>query len=303
MAEQRQRAKADAQARKGGGAGTARRRTGSCATRGATDVHRLLRAGGRGDGARAGPRRRAGRRRRPRASWSRSCSTRPRSTPSPAARTPTPASITGDGARARGRSTCSGRSRGWSCTPVRVGRRRGRGRRGRCTPRSTAEWRLGARQAHSGTHVVHAALRQVLGPTALQSGSYNRPGYLRLDFAWPQQLSAGDPQRDRGGRQPGDPGRPAGAGVLHAAGRRPGGSARWRCSARPTTRRSGSSRSAARGPASCAAAPTCSTPPRSARWRSPASRRSAPACAGSRRCVGLDVVRATCAGSGRWWTG
>ncbi|QDH10963.1 alanine--tRNA ligase [Nocardioides dongxiaopingii] len=46
------------------------------------------------------------------------------------------------------------------------------------------EWRTGARQAHSGTHVVHAALRQVLGPSALQSGSYNRPGYLRLDFGW-----------------------------------------------------------------------------------------------------------------------
>jgi len=52
------------------------------------------------------------------------------------------------------------------------------------------EWRLGARQAHSGTHVVHAALRQVLGPEALQSGSYNKPGYLRLDFAWNQALSA-----------------------------------------------------------------------------------------------------------------
>ncbi|GAB7189804.1 alanine--tRNA ligase [Kineococcus sp. NUM-3379] len=54
-----------------------------------------------------------------------------------------------------------------------------------------AEWRLGACQAHSGTHVVHAALRQVLGPNALQSGSYNRPGYLRLDFSWTQALSAG----------------------------------------------------------------------------------------------------------------
>lgn len=51
------------------------------------------------------------------------------------------------------------------------------------------EWRIGARQAHSGTHVVHAALRQVLGPQALQSGSYNKPGYLRLDFAWNKALS------------------------------------------------------------------------------------------------------------------
>ena len=51
------------------------------------------------------------------------------------------------------------------------------------------QWRLGARQAHSGTHVVHAALREVLGPDALQSGSYNKPGYLRLDFAWNQALS------------------------------------------------------------------------------------------------------------------
>ncbi|MGH3774260.1 MAG: alanine--tRNA ligase [Pseudonocardiaceae bacterium] len=51
------------------------------------------------------------------------------------------------------------------------------------------EWRLGARQAHSGTHVVHAALRQVLGPNALQAGSYNKPGYLRLDFSWSGGLS------------------------------------------------------------------------------------------------------------------
>lgn len=52
------------------------------------------------------------------------------------------------------------------------------------------EWRVSACQAHSGTHVVHAALRQVLGPQALQSGSYNRPGYLRLDFAWQGALTA-----------------------------------------------------------------------------------------------------------------
>lgn len=51
-------------------------------------------------------------------------------------------------------------------------------------------WRVEACQAHSGTHVVHAALREVLGPSALQSGSFNKPGYLRLDFAWNQGLSA-----------------------------------------------------------------------------------------------------------------
>lgn len=52
-----------------------------------------------------------------------------------------------------------------------------------------ANWRLGAAQAHSATHVVHAALRQVLGPNALQSGSYNKPGFMRLDFSWNQSLS------------------------------------------------------------------------------------------------------------------
>jgi alanyl-tRNA synthetase len=51
------------------------------------------------------------------------------------------------------------------------------------------QWRLGAAQAHSATHVVHAALRQVLGPEALQSGSFNKPGYMRLDFSWSQALS------------------------------------------------------------------------------------------------------------------
>ena len=57
------------------------------------------------------------------------------------------------------------------------------------TTEVSPEWRLGAAQAHSATHVVHAALRQVLGPQALQSGSYNKPGYMRLDFSWSEQLS------------------------------------------------------------------------------------------------------------------
>ena len=52
-------------------------------------------------------------------------------------------------------------------------------------------WRHGATQGHSGTHMVHAALRQVLGPNAVQAGSLNRPGYLRFDFNWQGPLSEG----------------------------------------------------------------------------------------------------------------
>ncbi|QBS39991.1 alanine--tRNA ligase [Nocardia sp. CS682] len=50
-------------------------------------------------------------------------------------------------------------------------------------------WRRGATQGHSGTHMVHAALRQILGPNAVQAGSLNKPGYLRFDFNWQGQLS------------------------------------------------------------------------------------------------------------------
>lgn len=50
-------------------------------------------------------------------------------------------------------------------------------------------WRHGARQAHSATHLIHAAIRQVLGPTAVQAGSLNKPGYLRFDFNYTDQLT------------------------------------------------------------------------------------------------------------------
>ncbi|WP_293769278.1 alanine--tRNA ligase [uncultured Corynebacterium sp.] len=52
------------------------------------------------------------------------------------------------------------------------------------------KWRHGAVQAHSATHLIHAALRQVLGPTAVQAGSLNRPGYLRFDFNYTEQLTS-----------------------------------------------------------------------------------------------------------------
>lgn len=51
------------------------------------------------------------------------------------------------------------------------------------------EYRRGATQAHSATHLVNAALRDILGPEALQAGSYNKSGYMRLDFSWSQPVS------------------------------------------------------------------------------------------------------------------
>ncbi|MFN3867185.1 MAG: DHHA1 domain-containing protein, partial [Demequina sp.] len=41
----------------------------------------------------------------------------------------------------------------------------------------------------SATHLIHAALHEVLGEEATQAGSYNKPGYMRLDFAWRQGIS------------------------------------------------------------------------------------------------------------------
>ncbi len=61
----------------------------------------------------------------------------------------------------------------------------------RVTVEVDGAWRHGARQAHTATHLIHAALRQVLGPTAVQAGSLNRPGYLRFDFNYTDQLNPG----------------------------------------------------------------------------------------------------------------
>ncbi|MDO5077538.1 alanine--tRNA ligase [Corynebacterium sp.] len=57
------------------------------------------------------------------------------------------------------------------------------------------KWRHAARQAHTATHLIHAALREVLGPTAVQAGSMNKPGYLRFDFQWTQALTPEQLQR------------------------------------------------------------------------------------------------------------
>jgi alanyl-tRNA synthetase len=60
------------------------------------------------------------------------------------------------------------------------------------TARVNARRRQGIRRAHSATHLLHYALRKVLGDHALQQGSKVDEDWFRFDFANPSAVAAED---------------------------------------------------------------------------------------------------------------
>ena len=186
-----------------------------------------------------------------------------------------------NGAPAAGRRRADADHRRWSCT--------GRGCwSARCRSARPAqllvdvERRRSISRSHTATHMVHKAFREALGETATQAGSENCPGRFRFDFsatgAVPESAMA-DVEARVNDLVLADL-------AVHAELMTPGGGREVRRdgAVRREVRRRGARRSrSATGRASSAAARTPAGPASSAWSSCSASPRSAPAYAGWRR--------------------